>query len=87
MKPIEPNVSIPEGWRYVVYAKDQKEYLPLPTISENAFQGHVVSCWGLTWRERLQIFFFGRLWLTLMTFHNPLQPIILTTEFPIQKSN
>ena len=84
MIPVEPNVAIPEGWRRVVYAEHQKEYLPLPSLQENAETGHVVSRWKLNLKERIKILLFGDLWLCIMTFHKPLQPIILTTEFPIQ---
>lgn len=56
----------------VVFAKDQPEYLPLPALQ--AADGRVISCWGLTWRERLRVLLGGRLWLETLTFHSPLQP-------------
>lgn len=62
------------------YAENQKEYLPLPAYKNPEPQGHVVSCWNLSFRERVRILFRGRLWLSLMTFHKPLQPIIITTK-------
>lgn len=85
MLPVEPDVNIPKGWRYVVYAKNQKEYLPLPALVENSVNGHVVTRWKLDWKERLKIVLFGNLWLTLITFHQPLQPVILTADFPLRK--
>jgi hypothetical protein len=64
-----------------VYAKDQPEYLPLPAFK---FQdGLVICCWGLSWRERVKALLFGRLWLSVMTFNKPLQPLLpqLTSPF------
>lgn len=82
MIPVEPNIEVPEGWRRVVYAEHQKEYLPLPCLQENASTGHVITRWSLTWKERLYILFTGELWLTLLTFHKPLQPILLKLNPP-----
>lgn len=66
----------------VVFAKDQTEYLPLPCYRDP--QGTVLSCWRLTWRERLRLVLTGRLWFVQMTFGDPLQPICpLATKPPI----
>jgi hypothetical protein len=42
--------------------------------------GQVVSCWQLSFRERLRILFTGKLWVMLATFHKPLTPSIFTTK-------
>jgi hypothetical protein len=55
-----------------VYAKDQPEYLPLPVY--RSYGGEVLSCWKMSWRERLVALLTGRVWLNLLTFNNPLQP-------------
>ena len=55
----------------IVWAKDQPPYLPLPAYTDAR---ETISCWRLTWRERLKILFFGRLWLRQMNFGNALQP-------------
>lgn len=62
----------------VVFAKDQKEYLPLPAFKSK--EGLVISCWGLSWKERLKVVFTGRIWVCLMTFNQPLQPLFLTAK-------
>jgi len=67
MKPIE----FPE--KNVVFAKDQPQYLPLPAYIGP--DGIVITCWQMTWRERLRALFTGRMWLTVLTFNNPLQPL------------
>jgi len=66
MKPIEF-----EGFN-CTYAKDQPEYLPLPVHKTPG--GEVISCWALTWRERLRVLFAGRVWHSVLTFNAPLQP-------------
>ena len=74
MQPIKPE---PRSYaREVVFAKDQPEYLPLPAN----FDGQSVETkWKLSWRERLSILFKGTMYLTLLTFGKPLQPIRLST--------
>ena len=66
MKPI----TFPE--HNCVYAKDQPEYLPLP--AHQTEDGMVITCWALTWRERLRILLTGRIWLSVLTFNKLLQP-------------
>lgn len=74
MKPIEfPEVNH-------TYAKDQPEYQPLPVMMKSItnsdhVNGEVVSCWKLTWKEKLQILFTGKIWLSVWTFNKALQPL------------
>lgn len=63
----------------VVYAKDQPEYLPLP--AHKSEDGCVSTCWKLTLRERVRMAFTGRLYLSVLTFNRPLQPLRLGTSF------
>jgi hypothetical protein len=78
MKPIEfPGSN-------VVFAKDQPEYLPLPAcrrIPVNS-NGEITTCWKLSWKERISILLHGKLWLSIWTFYNPLQPISLSIAKP-----
>jgi hypothetical protein len=74
MKPIK----FPE--HNVVFAKNQPQYQPLPVLKYSSPEGDVVSCWALSWKERFRILFSGRIWLCLMTFNDPLQPIYMTTK-------
>jgi hypothetical protein len=63
-----------------VYAKDQPEYLPLPVHkTEN---GRLISCWKLSWVERLKVLFTGRIWSHVLTFNQPLQPQLLEVDKP-----
>ena len=72
MKPVE----FPE--QNVVYAEDQPEYLPLPALNTKNEHGEVISCWQLSFKERLRILFTGRLWVSLWCFGKPLTPSLFT---------
>jgi hypothetical protein len=64
------------------YGKDQPEYLPLPAHRVQDPTGTVISCWRLSWRERFKIIFTGRVWLSLLTFGQPIQPQLMTVDKP-----
>lgn len=65
MTPIE----FPE--QTIVWAKNQPPYLPLPAYTN---EQETISCWQLTFIERLRVLLSGRLWLRQMNFGAPLQP-------------
>ena len=77
MRPIEFKES------NVIFAKDQPEYQPLPVYKGE--DGLVVSCWKLSWRERAKILFTGKLWLNILTFNKPLQPIRPDLSCPLER--
>lgn len=74
MKPTTATLPPTAGWQPVVFAKDQPEYQPLPVL-RNA-DGDLISAWQLSWRERIRLFLTGRLYIGLLTFNRPLQPIL-----------
>ena len=63
----------------IVYAKDQKAYLPLPAQRKGEYpvnpKGAIVTCWKPTFRERLRFLFGGFLWIETLTFWHSLQPV------------
>jgi hypothetical protein len=62
--------------RAVVYGADQPEYQPLPAWVR---QDHrVVTRWRLTWRERVAALLGRSLYMEVMTFGSPIQPIFPT---------
>lgn len=65
------------------YAENQKEYMPLPAFRDS--KGQAVSCWGLSLAERLRVLFTGKIWVSTLTFNNPLQPIALEVDKPLIK--
>lgn len=54
-----------------VYGEGQPEYLPLYAQKT----GNVtITCYRLSFKERIKILFTGLLWLGQMNFDSPLQP-------------
>jgi len=65
------------------YAKDQPEYLQLPAFK--AEDGEIVTCWRVSIKECIKILFTGRIWLNILTFNKPLQPLKMTCSKPLIK--
>lgn len=73
---------------YVTYAEDQPEYQQLPAWKEPGDrQGRVITCWRLSWLERLRLLFTGRVWHQCLTFNQPLQPVILDSKCPFLRKS
>lgn len=64
----------------VIYGEGQPEYLPLPAHKTEA--GEVTTCWELSPEEIKQVQETGVIWLSMLTFNQPLQPVLLRTEKP-----
>lgn len=66
-----------------IFAKDQPEYHPLPALRLGGKEGEVVSCWEVSFWERVRILFTGKVWVSIMTYKKPLsvvQKIIKMTQ-------
>lgn len=81
MHPVKTLSAVEPGWTAVTFAKDQPEYRQLPAVK--AHDGTVICAWQLTWRERLRLALRGRLYLSMLTFNHPLQPVLPMTAPPI----
>lgn len=80
MKPIEFQQA------NVVYAKDQPEYLPLPALKvPNDPQGLVITKWELSPEELERLKETGTIYLSMLTFNQPLMPVMLTIDFPAEQ--
>lgn len=77
MKPVSP---VFPGAKEVVYAKDQPQYIPLP--AHRSSDGVVTTRWKLSLREKFHLLFGRPLYLQVMTFNSPLQPVKLTIDTP-----
>ena len=55
------------------YAENQPEYLPLP--AEKTPDGMITTSWKLSFAERVLVLLFGKMFISIMTFNKPLQPI------------
>ena len=63
----------------VIYAKDQPQYRPLRTLVSKGPERKVISRWTLTAEQRQAIAEGADIFLILLTFWEPLQPIMLAT--------
>ena len=70
-------IKFPE--QTIVWAENQPPYLPLPAYVN---EQETISCWELTWRERLTVLFKGKLWLRQLNFGHPLQAQAPQIESP-----
>ncbi len=64
----------------VIYAEDQAEYIPLPCLVRE--DGRAVSCWKMSFFDRIRALFLGKVWLHILTYGKPLQPVFLQTDSP-----
>jgi hypothetical protein len=64
----------------VIYAKDQPQYLALPAVKDG--DGTVTTRWHMGFVERLRVLLTGDIYLRVMTFNKPLQPVKLMSRFP-----
>jgi hypothetical protein len=78
VKIADMDLVAPPGWEPRTYAEDQPEYLPLPTLVSMDAAGRVVSRWQPTAEERQRIAEGADVYVTVMTFHGPLQPQLVT---------
>ncbi len=67
----------------VTYAENQPEYLPLS--AHKAIDGQVTSCWGLSFLERLKVALTGRIYIQVLTFNQPLQPLKMVVSNPLKR--
>ena len=63
-----------------IFAENQPEYIPIPTLKIDSPNGEVISCWSLSFKERIRVLIFGEVWMSLSTFNKPLTPSMLSTN-------
>jgi hypothetical protein len=81
MTPVSPVLKLFPAELDRVWAKDQPEYLPLPSVVCD--DGTVITRWRMTWRERWLAFWRGDLYLSQLTFNGPLQPQRPSIDAPV----
>jgi hypothetical protein len=63
------------------FAENQPPYLPLPALRDvSSDNGEVITCWKLSFIERLKVLFSGCIWVSIATFNKPIMPIFITTQ-------
>ena len=82
MKPVTPVLKRYPGALATEFARTQPQYKTLPALVSFETERRVTTRWELTWRERWRIFISGNLWLQMLTFDEPLQPVKILTEEP-----
>lgn len=76
MKPIEFDGT------NAVYGAHQPEYIPLPAERRPGHFGEIVTCWKLSPEEIKRVQETGKIWLSVLTFGQPLQPVLLAADKP-----
>lgn len=66
----------------VVFGAKQPEYIPLPAEYRGGKSGEILTCWELTPEELERVQETGKLWLGVLTFGQPLQPVYLAVDKP-----
>ena len=67
-----------------IYAENQKQYQSLPVYEDDKQGGRVFHCWRLSFRERIKVLFIGKLWINILNFGKPLQPIKPMIDSPFK---
>ncbi len=67
----------------VEFAKDQDEYETLPAFMNDSPQREVVTCWKLSEEDLKRVNETGQIWLKVLTFGNPLQPLAMSADVMI----
>ena len=62
----------------VQYNGPENLYDALPALLFE--DGDVVTCWKLSFKDILRLIFTRKLWLSVATFNNPLQPLFMSTN-------
>lgn len=81
MKPVSP-VLIGEDLPEIEIAKDQPEYNPLPVIAVQDEAATIISRWELSDEEVAEVVKTKSIYVFMMTFGHPIQPLLLQTEKP-----
>ena len=77
MKPVDPD--IPDLTR-VYFGRNQSPYEGLPARMDQS--GTAITCWVLTWKERIRVFLGHPIYLLILTQGDKIQPIKLQVERP-----
>lgn len=80
MKPIKFEQS-----NIVFGENQQEEYIPLPAHHAKDTSGTVTTCWELSPEEIEQVKKEGKIYLRMLTFYSPLQPVMLLTQNPLEE--
>ena len=67
----------------IVFGVNQPEYEPLPAeFVGKPETGQINTCWELSPDELKQIQETGKIWVSILTFGQPLQPVLVSVDKP-----
>ena len=66
----------------IVFGANQPECQPLAERVGNPATGQVNTCWELSPDELKRIRETGKIWVSLLTFGQPLQPVLVSVDKP-----
>ena len=67
----------------IVFGANQPEYQPLPAeFVGKPKTGQINTCWELSADELKQIQETGKIWVSILTFGQPLQPVLVSVDKP-----
>lgn len=64
----------------VDFAKGQDEYLTLPALRIGDENDTIITCYKLSFKERLRVLFKGVIWMSEMNFNRALTPRYFSTK-------
>lgn len=66
------------------FAADQPEYQPLPAW-RSPTKNAVITCWKLSWAERIMVLLGGKIWIGVLTFGQKLQPLLPAADLELME--
>ena len=67
----------------VVFGANQPEYMPLPAERVGKPEnGQIITCWALSPDELKKVQETGQIYVSLLTFGQPLQPVLVSVDKP-----
>ena len=67
----------------VIFGANQPEYIPLPAERVGKPEtGQINTCWALSPDELKKVQETGQIYVSLLTFGQPLQPILVSVDKP-----
>jgi hypothetical protein len=77
---VKPASPVLVGCPQIIIAKDQPPYTPISAVVVD--QDTIMTRWRLSWWERVVVLFRGNVYLYVMTFGKPLQPLAMQAVKP-----
>lgn len=76
VSPVVPGTQLPE----TIIAENQDEYGDLPAV--HVAGGVILTRWQMSIWERLKVLFTGNVYLWMLTFGQPVQPVCIEVDKP-----